>query len=551
LSEHLPSQDFNSRQYVRPNDNWTCGFAAEGKPCRLGPDGSGNCRAASECAPVLEKKEGEAKGRWKCTRSGGPCPEGPLPDGRCGKPPLRCSPRPTLRWWRGRVTMAVVAATVATLLIFAGGFWRGAFFNRGPISYAHAGPAFEERYAGTNHVHETCGACHTGAASGLSLLVASAWKADPGLLEVHKLVRKTGGSKTSATAIDLACRKCHKDHSLHRDGIPVAMGCSSCHQEHRGPGRMALPGDDSCAACHGDQDTFIETRDKIAFAGFIRGPTDRGVARNFEGLHPTFRIHDLRLKDTNTLRFNHTLHLTSRSVTSLSGGRAMDCAQCHRADASGEYVRGVSFESDCSRCHSLQFDVETPELRLPHGDPEFVSAFLRSLPKQYAEIAAKSGIANGAEQNRVARDKVRRLLEQVGSGEELEKRIFFSNSTLGPQRRVGAVDGGAPAVYAGCAYCHEVKASAQGKAEITRPFITERWLQHGDFNHRKHATMNCADCHNAAQSSDTADIIVPPKNSCASCHSPAGGVAHSCATCHNFHTKGIGGLAKNPAAREN
>jgi hypothetical protein len=229
--------------------------------------------------------------------------------------------------------------------------------------------------------------------------------------------------------------------------------------------------------------------------------------------------------------------LTSASVTTLTAGRAMECVQCHRPDAFGDYAPGVSFEANCAKCHSLQFDVETPELRLPHGNPEFVSAFLRTLPKQYADLAARGGTANVAEQNRIAREKIQRLFEQVSSGEELEKRIFFSHSTLGPQRRVGSVEGAAPAIYAGCAYCHEVKATALGKVEITKPVATERWLLHGDFNHRKHSTMSCADCHNAAQSKDTADIIVPPKNSCANCHSTAGGVAHSCATCHDFHTK--------------
>lgn len=548
MSEQLPPQDSNPRQYARPNDNWVCGYASEGKPCRLGPDQRGNCRAASECNPALEKKEGEAKGRWKCTRSSGACEEGPLPDGRCGKPPLRCSPRPTLRWWRGRVSMAVAAASIAMLLVFAAGFFRGTFFNRGPISYAHSGIAFEEMSGATNQVRETCGACHRGAAAGVGGLVAAAFKGDPGPIDFHKMI-VPAGNKTSATAIDAACQKCHKQHAAHRDGIPVTMGCSTCHEEHRGPERMASPGDDRCAACHGDPDVFVQTRAKIATAGFVPGPVDRGLASNFEGLHPTFRIHSLRLKDTNTLRFNHSLHLTSRSVTSLSGGRAMDCVQCHRSDASGNYVRGVQFESDCSKCHSLQFDVETPDLRLPHGNPEFVSAFLRSLPKQYADVAARSGVANTAEQSRIAREKISRLLEQVSSGEELEKRIFFSSSTLGPQRRVGSVEGTAPAVYAGCSYCHEVKANARGKAEVTRPVMTERWLLHGAFDHRKHSTMRCADCHNAAQSRDTADIIVPPKNSCANCHSPAGGVAHACVNCHNFHTKPFGAKLAEAQAR--
>src|SRR6058998_2314102 len=38
MKEQLPSPEFNSGQYERPNQNWICGNAAEGKPCRIGPD---------------------------------------------------------------------------------------------------------------------------------------------------------------------------------------------------------------------------------------------------------------------------------------------------------------------------------------------------------------------------------------------------------------------------------------------------------------------------------------------------------------------------------
>ena len=76
MKEQLPSPDFDASRYARPNQNWICGYAAEGRPCRVGPDGRGRCRASFECQPVLEIKEGETKGRYRCTRSaqqGGPC----------------------------------------------------------------------------------------------------------------------------------------------------------------------------------------------------------------------------------------------------------------------------------------------------------------------------------------------------------------------------------------------------------------------------------------------------------------------------------------------
>ena len=77
----VPAPDFDAQNYARPNQNWICGHACEGKPCPLGPSAGGKCQATSECRPVLKKLPGEAKGRWECTRQGGACEAGPLPDG--------------------------------------------------------------------------------------------------------------------------------------------------------------------------------------------------------------------------------------------------------------------------------------------------------------------------------------------------------------------------------------------------------------------------------------------------------------------------------------
>ena len=58
MKEQLPSPEFNRHQYERPNQNWVCGHAAEGKPCRIGPDNKGRCRATYECQPALKVKPG-------------------------------------------------------------------------------------------------------------------------------------------------------------------------------------------------------------------------------------------------------------------------------------------------------------------------------------------------------------------------------------------------------------------------------------------------------------------------------------------------------------
>jgi hypothetical protein len=370
-------------------------------------------------------------------------------------------------------------------------------------------------------------------------MAASAWKADPGPMDFHKLVR---GPDTGMTSIDNNCQNCHREHSLHQAHVKVAMSCSSCHVEHHGPGRMAAPTDERCVFCHGD------LRKLASLSGKTMNAATRNLARNFESDHPSFRVRAERTRDLNTLRFNHALHLGSQTIPALPNGQRLDCAFCHKPDAAGVYVRKVQFEKHCQSCHSLQFDPDAPNLTLPHGNPEIVSAFLRSLPRQYAELAARSGMLNREDQEKFAQARLAGLQERFSSGEELERRVFFSNSVSSPARRVGSVSGPAAATYAGCAYCHEVKTGAHGAAEVTPPVMPERWLHHGEFDHSRHTTMQCVACHDAPHSKETSDVILPTRQLCAKCHGSEGGVAHSCVTCHKFHSKteagSVAGLVK-------
>lgn len=542
MSEQLPAPDFDSQNYERPNQKWICGHAAEGKPCRSGPDDCGRCRATAECAPLLEKRAGETKGRWRCTRPGGACETGPLPDGSCGRPISKCSPVPTLRTRRGQLTRAVVATTVALLLICLGGSWRGSFINPGDLSTPHSSDAFAKLHAATNQANQTCAACHKAGALGPSGLVSAAWHATPGPLQIVKLAEVRSGEMT---AIDESCQKCHANHSFHQPNVVRDVSCSLCHAEHRGAGPMAATTDAHCTLCHGDAEVMAAASVKGArlppeggtpnhsrpAAGFTR------VIHSFEEDHPEFRVHANQLRDPDPLKFNHARHLTGETIPKLPNGQMLDCVSCHQPDAAGIYVRRINFENHCQVCHSLQFDPETPGLTLPHGNPDFVSAFLHSLPRQYADFAARSGLTRGVDQNQFAQEKLRQLQARVASGEDFEKRVFFSTATIGPEVQVGSVSGATPALYPGCAYCHEVKSGAQGRVEIAPPVFFDRWLAHGEFNHAKHAGVACAQCHPAATSKDTADIILPTKNSCVTCHSPRGGVADSCATCHVYHRR--------------
>lgn len=514
MSERLPPLDFNGQNYSRPNQNWICGHACEGNPCRLGPDNKGRCRATAECKPVLETKPGETKGRWRCTRPEGECESGPLPDGSCCRPIAKCSPTPTLRLIRGRWTLAVIAISCAMLLVLLGHPpWRDKFINPGQLSLPHSGAAFMA-LAGTNYLNPNCNACHAAGNSGPDGIVSAALGADPGIFDLKEQALIEPGRPT---AMDASCLKCHAGKNFHQPDAP-AISCVFCHAEHRGP-MMAATTDANCDFCHGNAA-------KMAVARSVP------VIHHFATDHPQFRFITEKGRNPDTLKFNHELHLTGATIPRLPDGEKLDCAFCHQPDAAGAYMRPVSFEKNCRVCHSLQFDPQTPELRLPHGSAEFVSAFLHSLPEQYAKLAAAEHADN---ENKFVQQKLVGLRSDFGGGEELERRVFFSTATFGPDAHIGMLSGPTRAIFPGCAYCHEVKISGAGPPEVTPPVMRERWLPNANFSHAAHANIACAECHDAIHSREMADIILPPKETCAQCHSPRGGVANSCAECHTYH----------------
>lgn len=513
MSEQLPAPDFDAQNYARPNQNYICGHACEGKACRQGPDAKGRCGATAECKPILKIKPGETKGRWVCTRTGGECASGPLPDGSCCNPVSKCSPVPTLRLWRGRMTLAVIVASCAMLLVLLGKPpWRNNFINPGEISEPHSGAAFAA-LAATNHLNQNCGACHAAGSVGPNGLVRSALRAKPGILELTALAQ---AKPAEPMALDATCVKCHAGKSFHQPSAPP-ISCAFCHAEHQGK-KMAAMTDANCNFCHGEAT-------KMAAARYPK------LVHHFAEDHPQFRFITEKLRDPDTLKFNHALHLTGATIPKLPGGEKLDCAFCHQPDAAGVFMKPVAFEKNCRTCHSLQFDPETPQLMLPHGDVDFVSAFLRSLPKQYFDLAAKVGATDA---NDFAAKKLAGLRTQFGSSEALEQRVFFSTATFGPAASIGTLNGATRSLFPGCVYCHEVK-SVKGVPKITKPVQIDHWLTQGKFNHAKHSKLICVECHAAIQSKDTADILLPAKETCAICHSPRGAVANTCVECHSYH----------------
>jgi mono/diheme cytochrome c family protein len=194
---------------------------------------------------------------------------------------------------------------------------------------------------------------------------------------------------------------------------------------------------------------------------------------------------------------------------------------------------------DCSSCHSLAYARIGGELKmLPHGHPDQVVEALRGF------------YGAGGGRSAAEADTSRRL---PGFMEDV--RAALSRFTGGPSAP-SAVTGAVRQVFSRngqCAECHTVLRPSDPNAlnyRIAPVFLNDRYLPRGDFNHGipqhnkdAHGRYTCADCHNARQSDDAREILLPKIAACAECHgkSPkqnAMAGSAECSECHSYHAPG-------------
>jgi len=356
--------------------------------------------------------------------------------------------------------------------------------------------------------------------------------------------------------VDASCIDCHPGFELHQPNMPREHSCTACHHEHLTDGPMKPVNDANCASCHGSDDLMAQAREldekgesgKIPEHAFDYTAEDGHVyfkpARPEEGYtavftqfdqgHPAFQIHRENLSDPNTLDFNHAIHMTGESIPDLNG-RPLNCADCHEPDASGMYMRPISYEAHCQDCHALQFDMNNPDMELPHGNAEDVLIYLAGLPLHYESKAMKLGITDKKETMAFAATQLMNLKKDLRSTMPLEEKIFFEAGGEAEAISLGNTIGKPCADYPGCIYCHEVNRDDMGRPQVTAPVTPDRWMGQSLFNHAKHTHMECADCHQVEDSELTSDILMPPIENCLDCHSQKGKIVHSCQTCHGYH----------------
>jgi hypothetical protein len=429
------------------------------------------------------------------------------------------------------VSFLAICAGLAAIIVYQ---QRGneRFFNPEKLSGSHA------------DLPNGCASCHDKASLSLTGQTFAGFR---------KILSDRFHHDVDFEPIDRNCEACHlerdkRTHVFHQPNVVKDRSCSICHQEHRGRNSMQAVASANCAACHNDSSTMEAAAAKgmqlpPAAFHFHTQPTQRvvyemprpsrgytKVFESFAGNHPEFQLTTAKARDPDVLRFNHQRHFAADIP--LVGGKKLDCNFCHVADADGRYNQPISFARNCQVCHALQFDPKNPELTLPHGNVEAVRGFVRRLDLQYADLAAKKKIVKPNEVQNFVAKQLAQLRDRVRSGEELERQVFFTADpykfTQGPGARTRAS-------FPGCAFCHEVKPVPNGAPVITKPVSIERWMVLAKFDHAKHKTVKCDDCHHAMQSRQTSDVLMPVKANCVVCHSPQGKVVSECITCHTYH----------------
>ncbi|MEY2439383.1 MAG: hypothetical protein QOI34_768 [Verrucomicrobiota bacterium] len=432
--------------------------------------------------------------------------------------------------WRGARRLVTLLTIVAALIAFwaFSKFGRETFLNPGPISRPHT--AFADQ----------CEACHDKSLISGGLLTSHQFKT---------VLKERLRHGVAFEPIDRKCETCHRRHSFHEANVVQNRSCSACHQEHQGRGPMKLVASANCTSCHGNPAHMSAAAEKgmhLPGAAFYRHPHSQQqvvfelprpasgftqVFQSFAADHPEFQLTTAKARDPDVLRFNHQRHLAS-DIPAVNGHK-LDCNYCHQPQPNGDYYDRISFANHCQTCHSLQFDFKNPELKIPHGDVQLVRTFLRTLPAQYADYARlRKGKTNDREVQSFVAEQIRQLRENFRSGTELEQAVFFTTNPYKPQTQMSP---GVRANFSGCALCHEVKATANTAPSIIRPILVDRWMSRANFDHKKHVSVQCDDCHHAGQSRETSDVLMPVKANCVTCHSPAGKVASECITCHTFH----------------
>ncbi|MEE8302169.1 MAG: cytochrome c3 family protein [Candidatus Tectomicrobia bacterium] len=335
-----------------------------------------------------------------------------------------------------------------------------------------------------------------------------------------------------------ACVACHSqtahhvDPALHKVELFIGVRCANCHREHNAPVSLVRHDEGFCTNCHVDLPQ-------------VASATELFNVSDFGDDHPEFRptlisrsgdVDEITrvgldanqgLREKSGLRFTHEAHLKEEGIKSPKGRVHLQCANCHIPEPGGALMLPVDMETMCQDCHRLGFDLNDPDRELPHGN---VTQVLETLEEYYGMRALKGGYVEDAAPEVVRR---RRRPGDRMTNQEIKEALAWASAKW---RNVAEEI----FEFRTCVGCHEVSRVAVDppRWEIAPVRIADNWLPKAIFTHDPHRTMECGDCHAAASSEASEDVLIPGIATCRQCHGGAKAatkIGSNCVDCHKFH----------------
>jgi hypothetical protein len=335
------------------------------------------------------------------------------------------------------------------------------------------------------------------------------------------------------------CQTCHAATPAHAD--PVAFNlpelgearCAHCHRDHNGPTGLIRGDQALCSDCHqglGANTGGASTLADVADFGHAHPEFKVALpAWDSEGNFTPQRVElAAGLEERSGLKFPHDVHLSADGLNSPAGKRVLDCADCHRAEPGGALMKPVDFGTMCQDCHRLTFDITAPEREVPHAK---IAEIFFMLDEFYARRALEGEVVDAAAPVTL---RTRRRPGQQVTTEERQLALSWARDK---SRQVGE------SLFTGraCTVCHAVTPGPDPAEpwRVAPVRVSGEWFPKAHFTHRKHITMDCAECHDARASKSSTDLLLPDIANCRQCHAGEEGardrLRSSCIACHGYH----------------
>lgn len=388
---------------------------------------------------------------------------------------------------------------------------------------------------------------------------------------------------------DVKCQSCHAGPPHHEwQKRSEVVGCTACHQEHKGsPGRLLAVADSHCLVCHADLEKHFvpqpidddEARKLLAdlpvkpgdyLSVTFAGPRFANVTSFTIGGHPEFAIPK---KDPGTIAFNHALHMIAGMGTDAAKagpftleqlspadreryrkpGQAdrdavtLDCRSCHVSDAgdaapvnghglpanalnpprtSGDVMQPIVYERHCQACHPLTVG------RVQPGDSksEPLAVRHRQQPKEILD-QLRGHYTNLHLKGlwKPASPDATGVLPGKPAAEAIDAEAAAAAETLLLDRHRKQIESTVLGQTT-CQKCHPSLDPAKGAEQTIPPAnIPAVWMPHARFDHSAHRAVDCRECHGQAfpgpgSSTTSGDVMLPGIATCVKCHAPAQGV---------------------------